>query len=996
MGTKLSVQQRESTPDPWWPNQTQTEETASTAFSRSDLAASSTQVQNDKELAIAVATAVANAAGVTAAHMEDGSQVQINDIDDDFNNDSRLESNQKKLEVFKQELATKREARQKAISALTDKLKQLQQQVKAEEQSRIIAENEVTRLKELLKERGLKEELDKERLKVASIETELENERKLRLELEKEKEDAQEKEHQIRALREVASIGKEMLRIRELQVNELKKKLCETQYPEDLREEYETQIQNVKRLKNLYEERAEAVRLEHQREIEKEVARIRLLENKISELERERSEAEFMREHLKDRVLKLDQELEERNDAAMSLQEQLDASVIECRDLASQMNLINNLFSQILVGNLDLDHISRIVEENQRLVTDLTSDDKKNDLAALLIDIAKQIDDNLPNNTINDSSETEIGNSQSNTAVINNNNSGMMTQHDVALNLSKVWRILVQLLTQDNISSSPLTECDSESCYKSVETPSGKRSVISVSQTFLTLKNLILEKNALIKEVNKLKLLNEHLETRLGNQEKRLSIVSTELKKTWGVVNKLRVQHKQLHTQETILKYELQHKRLLLNDLKDELERCKEIWDMARKKNCQSEEEWRKLRKEFADRRKNRLINNSAESGYEDEESNSTPTEDSIDEQELDRIINRDSENVNGDLMISSIYVNKIHHTEHDNNYENNEINSDDSDPNDYDFASEQIKSTDNYEFQNEVVQEGASGQNTDEISKQSTEENKIEEEEKESVILKDTCKSECTENEMKLIEDKNETESASTSHSSAENISKFLEGLLTVDEMTVSNNNEVKTCENEDIQVKSDDFSVSVIPMDINNEQSDLPVIINSNVEIHLNVTNVDEELNYSTSYSMNQSKCTAQTENDMISLKNVTKCASDNSVPHTSSTSDNMIVNNDNEVKDKKLSNENRTTEEVLDARTERLKKLEEQCKSLFNKVTATTIKSNVLSSKLELLHEQYGRSTDSVDDNSNSTVTSSTFPTTSMSCEQDNNNVNADSKR
>lgn len=69
-----------------------------------------------------------------------------------------------------------------------------------------------------MKERGLKEELDKERLKVASIETELENERKLRLELEKEKEDAQEKEHQIRALREVASIGKEMLRIRELQV----------------------------------------------------------------------------------------------------------------------------------------------------------------------------------------------------------------------------------------------------------------------------------------------------------------------------------------------------------------------------------------------------------------------------------------------------------------------------------------------------------------------------------------------------------------------------------------------------------------------------------------------------------------------------------------------------------------------------------------------------------------------------------------------------------
>lgn len=53
----------------------------------------------------------------------------------------------------------------------------------------------------------------------------------------------------------------------------------------------------------------------------------------------------------------------------------------------------------------------------------------------------------------------------------------------------------------------------------------------------LFLKDLILEKKSLEKEMSRLKQLNTHLEVRLQDQEKRLETVSTELSKTWHVVS---------------------------------------------------------------------------------------------------------------------------------------------------------------------------------------------------------------------------------------------------------------------------------------------------------------------------------------------------------------------------------------------------------------------------------------------------------------------------
>lgn len=126
-----------------------------------------------------------------------------------------------------------------------------------------------------------------------------------------------------------------------------------------------------------------------------------------------------------------------------------------------------------------------------------------------------------------------------------------------------------------------------------------------------------MEKKSLVKETTRLKTLNCHLDNRLNEQEKRLSAVSLELTKTWHLVGKMQRQHRQLHTQEQILRYQLQQKRRLLSELKDELEYCRRKWAMARAKNDESQELCNDWRREFA-RRKLEDANHSAESGYSD------------------------------------------------------------------------------------------------------------------------------------------------------------------------------------------------------------------------------------------------------------------------------------------------------------------------------------------------------------------------------------------
>ncbi|XP_054742586.1 uncharacterized protein LOC129247477 [Anastrepha obliqua] len=196
--------------------------------------------------------------------------------------------------------------------------------------------------------------------------------------------------------------------------------------------------------------------------------------------------------------------------------------------------------------------------------------------------------------------------------------SKVATTQEIIGNLPKVWKVLMELLSHHKIERVQFEEHGaSEDCYKSVETANGPKAELSVSKTYIKLKDLILEKKSLVKETNRLKTLNCHLEYRLNEQEKRLSAVSLELTKTWHLVGKMQRQHRQLHTQEQILRYQLQQKRRLLTELKDELEYCRRKWAAARAKNDESQEQWNDLRREFA-LRKLEHANNSAESGYSD------------------------------------------------------------------------------------------------------------------------------------------------------------------------------------------------------------------------------------------------------------------------------------------------------------------------------------------------------------------------------------------
>lgn len=117
----------------------------------------------------------------------------------------------------------------------------------------------------------------------------------------------------------------------------------------------------------------------------------------------------------------------------------------------------------------------------------------------------------------------------------------MNSVEEIVENLPKVWRVLIELLSHQiapvNALSIDDDDDDENPCYKTVDTPKGPSLVLSVSQTFVRLKDLILEKKSLEKETNHLKQLNGHLENRLQDQEKRLELVQSELSKTWLMVS---------------------------------------------------------------------------------------------------------------------------------------------------------------------------------------------------------------------------------------------------------------------------------------------------------------------------------------------------------------------------------------------------------------------------------------------------------------------------
>ncbi|XP_033224397.1 myosin-7 isoform X2 [Belonocnema kinseyi] len=568
-------------------------------------------------------------------------------------------------EEFKKELILKREARQRAIAAVSSEMERLRKELDAEK----VAHSETSKILQLLKSaqsQPLAPATDKDESntqickrcsddlseKVDNVDTNLKEEieedeesgcseamrlsdllkisdevmNNIRFQLEKAEDlyyqlDNLPEVHKDRilSLKKLADDMRETLRSRERQVSDLKDRLSQIlvrlgnrtflDCTDDIRLEHNRQFEDLLNLRRLYEERSKV--LTYLKD-----SAIRDLKDVKSELRTSKNNNEILEEELKKAEEKMDV-----HDAEVSnLESQLGLSKADCRDLQNQMSVINKLFTQMLLGassaDMDLDRLTQLLQENHDLISDMTRDSgtEAAALPKLLLDLIEQVEGG-----------TKEGKNNANAYNDEKKEEDDLQEENIAHNLPKVWRVLLELIrchaaetSATSVASSSASDC----CYKSVDTPTGPQLVISVSKTYIRLKDLIVEKKSLEKEMNRMKQLNSHLEGKLVEQEKRLSTVSDELTKTWTIVDRMQAQHQQLHTHEKILRYELQQKRKMLQELKQELEYCREKWESARQKNNKTEIEWRSLRREFAARKALShadSLNNSAESGFSDE-----------------------------------------------------------------------------------------------------------------------------------------------------------------------------------------------------------------------------------------------------------------------------------------------------------------------------------------------------------------------------------------
>ncbi|XP_029175159.1 centromere-associated protein E isoform X2 [Nylanderia fulva] len=576
----------------------------------------------------------------------------IDDILESTSNSDRASIN---IEEFKKELTLKREARHRAIAAVSSEMEELRRELAAEKEAH--SETMLTLLrsghgdfdfaKSTVKQESEDKCLDENEkvlkrveaqrltstLKVSDelrndIRCQIEKVDDLRYHLEN---DPERHRHRIRCLTEVTKKEREALVVRERRTNELKNYLAQVlvrlgdrsflEVRSDADAECDRQLENIIVLKSLYNERLRVL-------TEIKDSAIKELADVKPKLEYSLKKSENLEEELK----KAEEKVDSQDTEIANLESQLGLTKADCRDLQNQMNLINGLFTQMLLGassaDMDLDRLTQLLQENHDLISDIAREESTEAAALpkLLLDLIEQVEGGKASQK-HASDENNI----ENIGEIDRKEDDLQ-EEDIAHNLPKVWRVLLELLSCHAVTSPSVSvaSCsDPNSCYKSVDTPAGPRLVISVSKTYIRLKELILEKKHLEKEMNRMKQLNTHLESKLGEQEKRLSMVSTELAKTWNIVGRMQVQHQQLHTHEEILRYELQEKRKMLQELKQELEYCRVKWESARQKNTNTELEWRSLRREFAARKALAAHDsfNSAESGFSDERGDDTDEE---------------------------------------------------------------------------------------------------------------------------------------------------------------------------------------------------------------------------------------------------------------------------------------------------------------------------------------------------------------------------------
>ncbi|ERL93317.1 putative WEB family protein At1g65010, chloroplastic [Dendroctonus ponderosae] len=497
--------------------------------------------------------------------------------------------------------------------------------VPVEELERVLSENCVMpdQAEDLDKTNVLLDKNRQLRISIAEMQAELQSLNSVVVDFDREREEY--KAHVV-ALKDVINVSKKMLLIRESQLKELREKVESIEVSlsgkemnilsQDLRMEYERQLQSIRNLRVLYEERQQTDQAE-KRELKK------TLDETKKELEAQQAQTKEAEE----RISELEDINSQKYDQIKALESNLGLTTAESRQYQAELTVINQLFSEILLGfnssqEINLDILTKHLEDNHALLQNIVNNESSSALPKVLLDLVYQVhSEEEKNGAIRDEARlgTIIEEADSQAAPDQINSAAEIVEL-----LPKVWRVLIELLSHHKVPPNIIDEesTDDSPCYKTVQTPKGPSLVLSVSQTFIRLKDLILEKKSLEKETGHLKQLNTHLESRLQDQEKRLQTVSTELNKTWHVVGKLQKEHQLLHTQEKILRYELAQKRKLLTSLREELQYSREKWQEAREKNSKTEKQWKQLRVEFATRRNtivNDEFNNSQESGYSDE-----------------------------------------------------------------------------------------------------------------------------------------------------------------------------------------------------------------------------------------------------------------------------------------------------------------------------------------------------------------------------------------
>ncbi|XP_018309288.1 interaptin isoform X5 [Mycetomoellerius zeteki] len=587
----------------------------------------------------------------------------IDDISENTSNPNRADSS---MDEFRKELTLKREARHRAIAAVSSEMERLRRELDVEKKAHSETSSMLAQLRSVYsnrdpqdldlandsfvkttmkeQERNHTDESEKalkraeaQRLtRVLKVSDELRND--VRYQIEKVDDlryhletDSERHRQRIRCLTEVANKARTSLITREHQTNELKNYLAQLlvrlgdrsflEIQDDAGIECDRQLENINALKSLYNERLRVLT-----ELKDSATR------ELTDVKQKMEYALKKSENLEEELKRAEDKVDAQDSEITNLESQLGLTKADCRDLQNQMSLINGLFTQMLLGassaDMDLDRLTQLLQENHDLISNIAREESTEAAALpkLLLDLIEQVEGGKASQK-----HASEENSVENVSEVDRKEDDLQ-EEDIAHNLPKVWRVLLELLSCHAVTSPSVSvaSCsDPNSCYKSVDTPAGPRLVISVSKTYIRLKELILEKKHLEKEMNRMKQLNVHLESKLGEQEKRLSMVSVELAKTWNIVGRMQAQHQQLHTHEEILRYELQEKRKMLQELKQELEYCREKWESARQKNTNTEREWRNLRREFAARKALAVHDsfNSAESGFSDERGDDTDEE---------------------------------------------------------------------------------------------------------------------------------------------------------------------------------------------------------------------------------------------------------------------------------------------------------------------------------------------------------------------------------